>query len=101
MKTLASVLTLLFIPVMAIASDPPATGEVSKNKVIRLSDPVSVTETHEVFGALMPSSEHTLTLSELIANSEQHLGEQVVLSTQIVKVCQKKDVFSSPAKAMP
>lgn len=93
MKTRFSILTMLFIPVMAVAGGPDAAGDRSENTVIRLSEPVSVTETHEVFGASMPSSEHTLTLAELIDNREQHLGAEVVISTQIVKVCQKKGCF--------
>ena len=93
MKTLVSMLTVLLIPVMVGASDPGATGGVSENTVIRLSEPVSVSETHEVFGAPMQASEHSLTLAELVDNSEQHLGTEVVVSTQIVKVCQKKGCF--------
>ena len=93
MKTLAALLTVFFIPVMAAATGPDATGEVSPNEVIRLSEPVAVTESEEVFGAPLPAADHAMTLTELVGNGEQHLGTEVVVNTQIVKVCQKKGCF--------
>jgi hypothetical protein len=93
MKTVAAFLTVLFIPLLAVATGPDAPGKVTQDSVIRLSEPVAVTESEEVFGAPLPASEHTLTLTELVNNSEQHLGSEVVVNTQIVKVCQKKGCF--------
>lgn len=93
MKTFAAFLTVLFIPLLAVAAGPDAPGKVKQDSVIRLSEPVAVTESEEVFGAPLPASEHTLTLTELVNNSEQYLGSEVVVNTQIVKVCQKKGCF--------
>ena len=93
MKTLPLLLTMMFIPLVAAASGNDTSASDSQDSVIRLSEPVSVTETHETYGSSMPSSEHALTLAELVGNSEQHIGTEVVVSTQIVKVCQKKGCF--------
>ena len=93
MKILAAFLTMLFIPLAAVATGPDGAGEGSKDTVIRLSEPVAVTESDEVFGAPLPASEHVLTLTELVADSEHYLGSEVVVNTQIVKVCQKKGCF--------
>ena len=62
-------------------------------QVIRLSEPVQVTETHEVFGAELPEAERTLRLSELIDQSEAMFGQDVLVETEIAQVCQKKGCF--------
>ena len=93
MRLLASILFALSIPVMGVATGSDTTDGASQNTVIRLSEPIFVTETHEVFGASMPASKHAMTLAELIENSQRHLGTEVVISTEIVKVCQKKGCF--------
>jgi hypothetical protein len=87
MKNLFPIALFLLFPVLATASD------ATPDKVIRLSEPVSVTETHETFGAAMPDSGDTLTLAELVHNSDQHMGQDVIVKTEIVKVCQKKGCF--------
>ena len=61
--------------------------------VVRLSEPVEQTATHEIFGAPMPSMEAIQTLGQLVANAERYLDENVVLKTRIAKVCQKKGCF--------
>ena len=93
MRKLAPILALLFVPALAAADGPDMTSDASQSKVIRLSEPVSVTDTHEVFGASMPTSGETLKLADLIENSEQHLGNEVIVNAEIVKVCQKKGCF--------
>ena len=93
MRKLAPILVLLFAPALVAADGPDMTSDASQSEVIRLSEPVSVTDTHEVFGAAMPTSGETLKLAELVENSEQHLGNEVIVNTEIVKVCQKKGCF--------
>jgi hypothetical protein len=61
--------------------------------VIRLSKPVEVTETYEAFGSKVQSSGDELSLAELIAVNEKYQGSEVLLSTRIAKVCQKKGCF--------
>jgi hypothetical protein len=73
-----------------LASLPLAAGE---GGVIRLSEPVLVTDTHEVFGAPLPEGGETLTIGALVENSEAFRGETVLVETRIAKVCQKKGCF--------
>jgi len=62
-------------------------------EVKRLSEPVEVTATHEVFGSALPGSETPLSLSELMDNEQKYLDQEVLLETRIAKVCQKKGCF--------
>ncbi|MFK8013905.1 MAG: DUF4920 domain-containing protein [Gammaproteobacteria bacterium] len=61
--------------------------------VVRLSEPVSETATHEVFGAPMPEASEARSLGALVANSEAYIDKDVVVDTRIAKVCQKKGCF--------
>ncbi len=44
---------------------------VTADEVVRLSEPVSETATHEVFGAPMPKTTEVQTLGALVANSDE------------------------------
>lgn len=68
-------------------------GMVSAGEVVRLSEPVLVTDTHEVFGSPLPESGEMLKIGELIENSASYQGRDVLVSTRIAKVCQKKGCF--------
>jgi len=61
--------------------------------VIRLSEPVEVTASYEVFGAPLTVSGPGLGLKELVSNSDRYLGKDVLVTTRIAKVCQKKGCF--------
>lgn len=61
--------------------------------VVRLSQPVAQSATHEVFGTPMPSMETVQSLEQLVADAERYLDQDVVLKTRIAKVCQKKGCF--------
>jgi len=61
--------------------------------VVRLSEPVLVTDTHEVFGAPLPDSGEAMEIGELLANSAQYQGRDVLLTTRIARVCQQKGCF--------
>ena len=62
-------------------------------EVVRLSEPVLVTDTHEVFGAPLPEAGQPIGIDDLLANSPQYEGKDVLLTTRIAKVCQKKGCF--------
>jgi len=62
-------------------------------EVTRLSEPVAVTATHEVFGAMLPDQGTPLSLVELINNGEKYQDQEVLVATRIAKVCQKKGCF--------
>lgn len=61
--------------------------------VTRLSEPVQVTDTHEVFGAPLGDMGQPLQLAEVIQNESDYLGKQVYVSARVTKVCQKKGCF--------
>jgi hypothetical protein len=61
--------------------------------VIRLSEPVSQTATHEVFGAMLPDNGAPLSLAELVNDNDKYQDQEVLLATRIAKVCQKKGCF--------
>lgn len=65
----------------------------SEGKVVRLSEPVIQTQTHEIFGAPLPEGGSPLGVAELIEHSERYEGQDVLVSTRIAKVCQKKGCF--------
>ncbi|MEM6640735.1 MAG: DUF4920 domain-containing protein, partial [Pseudomonadota bacterium] len=65
----------------------------SAEDVIRLSDPVVTTSTHETFGAPIDNDLTPITLSELIDNAGKHANARVAVRTRIAKVCQKKGCF--------
>jgi hypothetical protein len=70
---------------------------VDRHDAIRLSEPVQVTATHEVFGAPMNDAnvdaEVVGSLAELIGSQERYLGSNVRIETRIARVCQKKGCF--------
>lgn len=79
---------LLFLGLMGFA---PAT--FAADEVIRLSEPVLVTDTYEVFGATIPDHRTPLSLGELVKDNDKYQGQEVLLATRIAKVCQKKGCF--------
>lgn len=63
------------------------------SEVIRLSEPVEVTETYEVFGSKLPESGTPLGLANLMKDEQKYLDQEVLVETRIAKVCQKKGCF--------
>ena len=86
MRTTLAILALSGL----LTSLPLVAGEA---EVIRLSEPVLVTDTHEVFGAPLPDIGNPLPIGTLVENSDAYLGEAVLVETRIAKVCQKKGCF--------
>ncbi len=64
-----------------------------KEGVKRLSEPVELTSSHEVFGTALPDSGTPLSLGALIEDTDKYLDQEVLLETRIAKVCQKKGCF--------
>ncbi len=61
--------------------------------VIRLSEPVEETATHEVFGSTMRATAEPVSLADIMAAPESHQGNTLVIQTRVAKVCQKKGCF--------
>jgi hypothetical protein len=64
-----------------------------QGEVIRLSEPVAVTDEYEFYGATLPESDSPISLGELIGNSDKYQDQEVMVETRIAKVCQKKGCF--------
>ena len=81
--------TLLLLSLISLS---PAVF-AADSEVKRLSEPVAVTETHEMFGAMLPEEGAPLSLGELVENNDRYQDEEVLLATRIAQVCQKKGCF--------
>ncbi len=84
MKNLSAILAVLLISFSAYAQT---------NEVIRLSEPVQVTETHEVFGAEVAQWSEARTLAEIVESGKKFEGKTVTIETDVAEVCQKKGCF--------
>ena len=69
----------------ALAGDEPG--------VVRLSEPVEVTDTHEAFGAVMTTQADPVALSALIENHADYADKSVLISARVSEVCRKKGCF--------
>jgi len=65
----------------------------AESEVKRLSEPVEVTATREVFGSTLPESGTPVSLGDLMGNNDKYLDQEVLVETRIAKVCQKKGCF--------
>ncbi len=83
---------LLALATMALFASPLARAD-DESGVIRLSEPVEVTDTHETFGAAMPEAAEPIALAALVASHEDYADESVVVAARVSKVCQKKGCF--------
>ena len=81
---------LLMALAVAFASASAFAGD---DGVKRLSEPVSVTATHEFFGATLPAEGTPLKLADVIAENDRYQDQEILLQTRIAKVCQKKGCF--------
>ena len=70
-----------------------AVASESERKVIRLSEPVVSTSDYEEFGTPLQLSSDVVSLGELIEHSESYLDREVLVSTRVAQVCQKKGCF--------
>lgn len=83
--------TLLLTGLVAIVVAAPAA--LADDIVVRLSEPVNETATHEDFGALLPEGKTQHSLGEAISRLDDLAGESVLIETEIQQVCQKKGCF--------
>ena len=83
----------IILPLAVVALMTAAQGLADGAGVVRLSEPSESTSSYELFGERLPSSGEPLGLGELIENSSQYQGGEVLVHTRIAKVCQKKGCF--------
>jgi len=76
-----------------LASALLSSAALAEDEVVRLSEPVNATETHEDFGAVLPESETLHSLQEAISQLDELAGQSVVIEAEIQQVCQKKGCF--------
>lgn len=77
---------LLVLPAAALLA-----GEADGVK--RLSAPVEVTEEHETFGSVMGNVAAPIGLSALLANGDEYVDADVLVTTRVAQVCQMKGCF--------
>jgi len=87
MKSFFSLALAVFI------MSPVGADETGQREVIRLSDPVEVTDAYEVFGSPVGEVGDVTRLSEVISREGEFLDKQVRVSARVAKVCQKKGCF--------
>lgn len=70
-----------------------ALANAAESPVIRLSEPVVVTDDYEIFGAAVQPSDDSLRLAEVVAADERYVGQEVRVEAKVAKVCKKKGCF--------
>ncbi len=68
-------------------------GASFADDVIRLSEPVAVTDDYEVFGSVVDDMGEPVRLSEIVANEGEYAGKEVAVEARVDKVCRKKGCF--------
>lgn len=85
MKKLIVVTVLVFFGINTTAQD--------SKKVIKLSEPILVTETYEVYGEKLKKMDEPISLTSLVASTNELESDQVLVKTSIAEVCEKKGCF--------
>lgn len=85
--SLAAALVVLGLAVQSPLAATDAAG------VVRLSEPVQVTDEYETFGNLLPDDAPIVPLAELLGDPDEYLGRDVIVRTRVAQVCQKKGCF--------
>jgi len=85
MKKLIAVTVLVFFGVNTTAQD--------SKKVIKLSEPILVTENYEVYGEKLKKMDEPISLTSLVASTNELESDQVLVKTSIAEVCEKKGCF--------
>ena len=80
---------MLLVP-FALAVSAPA---IAEDGVVRLSEPVAVTDKHEFFGGTLDVPAEPMSLTDAVASSGELAGKEIVIETTIAQVCQKKGCF--------
>jgi hypothetical protein len=84
MRTVVSFVAITFCLLFAVAAGA---------EVIRLSEPVAVTDDAEVFGAPLDADANPTSLEALLDSPLDYLGAPVRIEARISQVCQKKGCF--------
>lgn len=84
MRTVVSFVAITFCLLFAVAAGA---------EVIRLSEPVAVTDDAEVFGAPLDADANPTSLEALLDSPLDYLGTPVRIEAKISQVCQKKGCF--------
>lgn len=70
-----------------------AGGVFAEGQVVRLSEPVNVTDEYEEFGGTLPAGHEPVALSALVAEGDKALGKTSVVEARVSRVCRKKGCF--------
>jgi hypothetical protein len=84
---------LIAIAISTVLFSATLAEEATGDGVIRLSEPVEVTDEYEVFGSRVEQIGEVKGLSEIIANAAAHDDTEVFVRAKVAKVCQKKGCF--------
>jgi hypothetical protein len=85
LKTLANLIIFALATMLTAQA-----GEHAAGKVVRLSEPVEVTDDYEVFGSRVEDMGEVRRLAEIIGNEQDYLDKKVFVEARVAKVCQKK-----------
>lgn len=92
-KRMAGGAAISCVLLLAAMQFSPGGAWAGESGVVRLSEPVEATETHETFGARMPEAGQAVALAELLADGENYLDREVKVVTRVAQVCRKKGCF--------
>lgn len=84
---------LIAIAISTVLFSATLAEETTGDRVIRLSEPVEVTDEYEVFGSRVAQVGDVKKLSEIVANADAHDDTEVFVRAKVAKVCQKKGCF--------
>lgn len=79
-------LTVFILPTIGSAA-------TDTNPVVRLSEPVEVSDGYETFGEPLPESGEPLSLSAVMQAADDFVDTEVKISMKVDQVCQKKGCF--------
>ncbi len=93
MTRLLRLCALLIAVSVPVAHGGQPAAAVAEKTVLRLSEPVEATDSYEVFGAPLVRAGQAVSLSQLVREDKQYLDTEVLVTTRVAKVCQKKGCF--------
>ena len=70
-----------------------STVQAADDKVVRLSEPVAVTDEAEIFGALLNEDASPTALGAILERPDEFVGSAVRVEARISQVCQRKGCF--------
>lgn len=82
------------VALLIVIALPAAESAVAgSSPVIRLSEPVEVSDSYETFGVPLPEPGDPLSLSEVMQDADDFIDTEVKISVKVDQVCQKKGCF--------